>query len=65
MSAAARVRLMLEIDLPDSWGDDWKLDAVIKSARESAIGLLRSKFPQATIRIIGDPEVTAVLVTRS
>jgi hypothetical protein len=37
----ARVQVTLEIEVPDSWHEDVKLDQVHKQAAEGAIGLLR------------------------
>lgn len=76
MSVCARVQLTIEVDVPDTWGDDVKLDQVKKQAIDKVEGLLRQGFvvnhltmnpgPRSNIeaRIIGTPSVTAILVNR-
>lgn len=61
MSASARVRLTVEIDLSEAWGDDWRLENVMKSAGDSAITIVQSKTP---FRIVGTPEVTVIMVKK-
>ena len=62
MSASARIRLTVEIDLSDAWwGDDWKLEDVMKSAGDRAITIVQSKTP---FRIVGTPEVTVIMVKK-
>jgi hypothetical protein len=64
MSARAQVQVTLEISLPDSWGEDWRVGDLYKSAAETALNLIQSKLPMHSIKIIGHPEVTAILTTK-
>ena len=40
----ARVRVTLEIDVPDNWGPDCTMSQVYKQAGESALTILRRCF---------------------
>jgi len=40
-TARARVQVTLEIDVPDSWGHDCKVEQIYDQAAESALGMLR------------------------
>ncbi len=60
----ARVRVLLEIALPDVWGGDCMLDQVYKQSKDSARNIISQKITASMkdIRIIGKPEVEAILV---
>ncbi len=68
LTATARVRLTLDIPVGDSWGADCNIAQIEKQAAESAIGLIRNAgdfgrlYSAGRIEIIGEPQVTAVLV---
>jgi hypothetical protein len=56
----ATVRVTLEIDLSDRWGDDCSTGQVYRQARSEAIGMLR-RIPQLThARLVEEPSVTAI-----
>lgn len=61
MSATARVKVVLEISVSDSWGEDCKVDQIRKQATESALRVL-GNLQTSIVRIVGTPEVTAVLI---
>lgn len=60
----ARVRLLLEISLPDTWGDDCPLGQVYKQAKDSAMNIIAQKIAGSMkdIRVVGEGEVVAILV---
>lgn len=68
----AVVRLQVEVRVHDAWGFDCKLEQVEKQARESAVGALMRgvsinhmrhwRGSDVAARIIGEPQVQAVLV---
>lgn len=66
--ATARVRVVLEIPLNDTWGNDCTVAQVQKQARDGVRGLLAShklsiNSPELhRAEVIGEPEVIAVLV---
>lgn len=66
VSAKAIVRLKIEIPLTDRWGEDCDFSQVQKQARDSAVGTIRKivelNYKQLQIRILEEPEVTAILV---
>lgn len=74
MTVHARVQITIEVDVPDSWGEECKLDQVKKQATEKVEQLLRQGFivhqltmhpgPRSNVeaRIIGEPKVTAIMV---
>lgn len=62
MSARAVVKLTVEVSMDECWGGDWKLDDLFKSASDSAVNLMCSRFREwDRVRIIGAPEVTAII----
>lgn len=64
VKAKARVSVLLEVSLSDTWGSDCQLDQVYKQAKDSAMNMIHRKMTgggQRDIRIIGDPKVTAIL----
>lgn len=73
----ARVRILIEIDVSDSWGGDVKLEQVNNQASESALKALRKGLvvdqmtdggkptplsERPQVRIVGTPKVEAILV---
>jgi hypothetical protein len=72
VTTRARVRVTLEIDMPDSWGADCSLAQVFRQGEQGAIDLLRRHFSlgdgvkiagfeqDATARVLGKPTVLAV-----
>ena len=60
----AYVTLKVEITGLGAWGPDCRIDQVQKQAADSAIGYVRNRDLDRRIRIIGNPEVTAVLARR-
>ncbi len=61
MGAQAKVRLMLEVDLPDNWGNECLLGQVFRQSSDQALQKIRNSLPP-DVRIIGTPEVTAILL---
>lgn len=58
----ARVRVLLEIHLPDTWGGDCALEQVYKQSKDSARNMISQKIAGTKdIKIIGEPEITAIL----
>lgn len=68
VGATARATVTVEIYGLGSWGAECSLDQVHRQAAESAIGRLQQILDGArngdgrSIRIVGEPNVTAVLV---
>ena len=64
IKANARVKVLLEVSLSDSWDMDCQLNQVYKQAKDSAINIVSQKIAggNKNIRIIGEPEIVAVLV---
>lgn len=69
-NATARVTVQLEIKVSSNWGPECSVKQVHEQAASEAIGMVRNLSPQnATcfadaIRILGEPKVTAIIVTR-
>ena len=61
MGTRAKVKLMLEIDLPDRWGNECLLGQVYRQASHEALQTISKSLPP-DVRIIGKPEVTAILI---
>lgn len=61
MSATARVKVVLEVSVSDSWGEDCKVDQIRRQATESAMRIIGNLQTQL-VKIVGTPEVTAVLI---
>lgn len=70
----ARVRVILELDVSDSWNPDVKLDQVYSQASESAIRDLRkglvldnlttsASSKVACVRLCGEPKVEVILIS--
>ena len=72
VKATARAVVHLEIELKDQWGHDCGVDQIHKQGREKAKDIVVSMIASARrnadilsagrILILGEPEVTAVLV---
>jgi hypothetical protein len=60
--AGATVTVTVEISNLGAWGSDCQLDQVYKQAAESAIGKLRTGMREQDFRIVGNPQVRAVIV---
>ena len=60
----ARVRVLLEVTLSDVWGGDCQLSQVHKQAKDSARNILSQAITSSMrdIRMIGEPEVTTIIV---
>ena len=60
----ARVRVLLEVSLSDTWGGDCRLDQVYKQAGNTARNIVSQAITNSMkdIRIIGEPEATAIIV---
>ena len=63
MRAMARVKLVIQFDLTDVWNANCPVEQIFKQAIDSATGLIRNKLPPH-IMIIGEPEVTAILLNK-
>lgn len=75
MMIRARVRVTLEIDVPDSWNEDVKPAQVLQQATESAMGAISRGVTiggrpgsdgdpktRGWASVVGTPEVTAIFV---
>lgn len=62
VSTVARVTVTIEISLTQPWGSDCALDQVWKQARDQAVGIVERMRGNAGFRIVGDPQVVAVLI---
>lgn len=62
VKARAVVRLKIEITVGDTWGADCALPQIWKQATESAVDAVRRGMPHG-VRLIGEPEVDAILVS--
>ncbi|TET67294.1 MAG: hypothetical protein E3J56_13160 [Candidatus Aminicenantes bacterium] len=64
IKSRARVKVLLEISLPDTWGGDCLLSQVYKQAKDSAANIIVQKISASMkdIRVIGKAEVVAILV---
>ena len=60
----ARVRILLEVSLADTWGGDCPLSQVYKQAKDSALNIIAQKISGSMkdIKPIGTPEVEAIIV---
>lgn len=64
MTHTVRVAVMLEIEVPQSWGRDCKLGQVYDQANEHALGAVRYAIKTSNLKakIIGKPVATLVVV---
>lgn len=63
LKATARVLITIEVTPSDCWGADCAFDQLRKQAADVAINLVRRVIEGNTrCRIVGEPEVVAVLV---
>ena len=64
IKSKARVRLLLEISLSDTWDGDCPLSQVYKQAKDSAANIVSQKISGSMkdIRVIGEAEVVAILI---
>ena len=60
IQARATVRLTLEVDLSDRWGMGTMIQQVFQQGADGALNRIRKSLPP-DVRIIGKPEVTAVI----
>lgn len=60
--AKARVQVTLDVELPDTWGPDCRVDQIQKQAAESARQRLSNELKHTKCAVVGDPKVTAILV---
>lgn len=63
IKAAARVKLLLEITLPDVWGEECSMSQVYKQAKDSALNIISQRISGSMreMRVIGEAEVIAIL----
>ncbi len=66
VSASARVTLTVEVDVGSTWGEACQLKQIHKQASEEAVGALMRHIHSGArgMRIVGKPNVTAVLVAQ-
>ena len=65
MSAKAIVRLLVEINVPDTWGDDCTIGQVKKQAKHSAIRTVSSIMENdKSLRLINEPEFVQIVHTK-
>lgn len=64
IKAKARVKILLEISLPDVWGEDCSVGQVHKQAKDSAVNIVSQKIAASMkeMRMIGEVEVVCILV---
>lgn len=65
VQASATVTMTVRIAVPDCWGADCAVDQIHRQAKESALGILnRMRKPNEHLpfAVIGEPEVTAILL---
>ena len=62
--ASAKVRILLEVSLPDTWGEDCCLSQVYKQAKDSAVNIVSQRIfgSMKEMQMIGEAEVLAILV---
>lgn len=62
----ARVTVLVEIEVPDTWGEDCPMSQVHRQATESAYGMVdrlrRHPVEPSSYRIVGNPKVEMILV---
>lgn len=60
----ARVRVSLEICLPDAWESDCRLGQVYSQSKDSARNIVHQRIvgSMKDVRIIGEPKVEVILV---
>lgn len=60
----ARVKLTLEVSLPDTWRGDCPLSQIYKQAKDSAINIISQRITASMkdIRIIGNPEAVVIII---
>lgn len=67
LTVTARVRLVLDIPCQSTWGPDCDFEQVKKQAVEEAVSSLTNEFTSQhtkhSWRLVGEPRVTAVLVS--
>lgn len=70
VEAKATVTLTLEINVGSRWGDTCAVSQLHDQATSEALGMIRNLSPESAaefvrrIRIVGEPKVSAILVTR-
>ena len=64
IKSKARVKVLLEISLSDTWGEDCLLSQVYKQAKKSAVNIVYQKITGSmkNVRIVGEAVVVAILV---
>jgi len=62
LQASARVRVTLDISVPDRWGQDCPTSQIFKQATESALGELRKITDTHRGTVVGTPVVTMIFV---
>lgn len=65
--ASARVKLEVEVTVGSAWGEDCSIKQVYDQAAREAIGKLEhacQKSETHGIRIVGEPQIVAVLAER-
>ena len=62
VSASARVTVTVEIMATSTWGEDCPLSQIRKQAAEEIVARIKRGAPD--VKVIGNPQVVAVLVER-
>lgn len=60
----ARVNMALEIKLKDKWTYGHSIDDIHGDASKEAESIIRNALAQHDFKILGEPEVTAILVKK-
>ena len=64
VKAMARVRILLEVTLPDVWDEDCLLSQVQQQSKDTAVNIISQRIVSSMrdIRILGEPETTVILI---
>ena len=59
----ARVRILLEVSLSDTWGEDCTISQVHKQSKDSALNIVSQMISGSmrNVKPIGEPKVEAII----
>lgn len=60
ITASARVKLTIEVDLGQPWSPTETAENIFKAAKDEAINSIATRLTRERYRIIGEPVVTAI-----
>jgi hypothetical protein len=64
VNATAKLTCVVELPVGSSWGDDCIIDQVYRQAAEEGKRRLQEAVSKIGGRVIGEPEVTAIMAER-